>query len=119
MAGPLLLAALDVAVVVALFWPGTTAAALVLLVAAWALVTGVGEVAMAFSAGRTGGERALLGLTGLVFIGLGVVFVPHPGVGAATVAEVYGFFSIVSGIAALVTAAVLRQVRRPADRSLV
>jgi Short repeat of unknown function (DUF308) len=56
-------------------------------------------------------ERALFGLIGLVLIALGVVLVARPDVGAVTLAQVFGFFSIVSGIAALVLAA---QTRRAA-----
>jgi uncharacterized membrane protein HdeD (DUF308 family) len=105
-AGRLLLAAVDVAAgVVAIAWPGITALALVWLVAVWALVTGIAEVAMAFGAGRTAGDRALLGLGGLVSIALGVVFAIRPDLAAVTIAQVFGLFSIVAGISALVLAA--------------
>jgi uncharacterized membrane protein HdeD (DUF308 family) len=104
--GRLLLALLDVvAGVVALAWPGITALALVLWVAVWALATGGVEIALAFRAGRAAGQRALLGLSGLVSIALGVVLVIRPDVGAVSLAEVYGLFSLVSGISFLVTAA--------------
>ena len=76
-----------------------------LLVAFWALVTGIVELVMAFRSGETAGERALFGLTGLVSIALGVVLIVRPDVGAVTLAQVYGFFSIVYGIAALGTGA--------------
>jgi uncharacterized membrane protein HdeD (DUF308 family) len=108
--GRLLLALLDVAAgAAALYWPEITALALVVLVSAWAFVTGFWEVALAFRAGETAGERALLALTGLVSIALGVVFAIRPDVGAATIAEVFGLFSIVSGVAALVMAANLHR----------
>ncbi|HEV8569203.1 MAG TPA: DUF308 domain-containing protein [Actinoplanes sp.] len=110
--GRLLLALLDIAAgVIAIVWPDITAQALVWLVGFWALVTGVVEIFMAFRSGETAGERALFGLTGLVLIALGVVLVARPDVGAVTLAQVFGFFSIVSGIAALVLAA---QTRRAA-----
>jgi len=97
--------------VIAIVLPDITAQALVLLVGFWALVTGVVEIFMAFRSGETAGERALFGLTDLVLIALGVVLVARPDVGAVTLAQVFGFFSIVSGIAALVLAA---QTRRAA-----
>lgn len=105
-AGALLLAVIDVAAgVAALAWPGITALALVWIVAAWALIGGFAEIAMAFATGETAGQRALLGLGGLVSIALGVVFAIRPDVGAATIAQVYGLFSIVAGVSALVMAA--------------
>jgi hypothetical protein len=62
-AGGLVLALLDVAAgVIALAWPGITALALALLVAVWAFLTGINELFLAFGAGETAGERAMLGL---------------------------------------------------------
>ncbi len=104
--GRVLLAVLDIgAGIAAIAWPGITALALVILVAVWAFVTGVFEVVMAFSGGKTAGERAMFGLTGLVSIALGVVLAIRPDVGAVTLAQIYGLFSIISGISALVMAA--------------
>ena len=103
--GRILLALLDIAAgVIALVWPDITALALVLLVAFWALVIGIVEFGLAFSSGRTAGDRALFGLTGLVSIALGVALVFRPNAGAITLAEVYGLFSLFSGISALVLA---------------
>jgi len=108
--GRLLLALLDVAAgVVALAWPGITALALVLVVAAWAFVAGAVEVGLAFQGGRTAGQRALLGLTGLVSVVFGVVLVIQPDIGAITLAQVFGFFSIFSGVSSLVMAANTRE----------
>jgi len=110
-AGRLVLALLDVAAgVVALVWPDITALALTLLIAVWAFVIGFLEVFFAFSAGESAGERALLGLTGLISVALGVVFAIRPDVGAITIAEVFGLFSIVAGISTLVLSANLRSV---------
>lgn len=105
-AAGLILALLDTAAgVAALVWPGITALALVWLVAIWAFATGFLEVAMAFAAGVGAGQRALLALTGLISIALGVVFSVRPDIGAVTIAQVYGLFSIVAGVSALVMAA--------------
>ena len=108
-AGHLVLALLNAAAgVVALAWPGITALALAIVVAVWAFIMGFLELYLAFSAGETAGERALLGLTGLISVALGVVFAIRPDVAAVTIAEVYGLFSIVSGISSLVMGANLR-----------
>jgi uncharacterized membrane protein HdeD (DUF308 family) len=105
-AGGLLLAVVDAgAGIAALGWPGITALALVWVVAIWAFASGFAEMVMAFASGETAGHRALLGLTGLVSVALGVVFAFRPDVGAVTIAQVYGLFSIISGVSALVLAA--------------
>ena len=110
-AGHLILAVLDIgAGVIALAWPGITALALVWVIAAWAFVIGIMEFGLAFRAGQTAGERALLGLTGLVSIALGLAFAVRPDVGAITVAEVFGLFSVVSGISSIVVASNLRRI---------
>ena len=109
-AGHILLALLDVtAGVVALAWPGITALALVTVIAVWAFIIGIMEFSFAFRSGETAGERALLGLTGLLSIALGVVFASRPDIGAVTVAEGYGLFSLVSGISAIVLGTNLRR----------
>jgi len=104
--GRLLLAALDVAAgVAALVWPGITALALTLLVAAWAFVAGAAEFGLAFGSGRTAGHRAMWGLSGLVSVAFGVVLAIRPDIGALSLAQVYGLYSIVAGISGLVLAA--------------
>jgi uncharacterized membrane protein HdeD (DUF308 family) len=108
--GHIALAVLDVgAGIIALAWPGITALALVTLIAVWAFLIGITEFAFAFQSGETAGERALLGLTGLVSIALGVAFAVRPDVGAITIAQVYGLFSLVSGISVIVVATNLRR----------
>ena len=54
--------------VLALAWPGATALVLVLLVGAWAIVTGVIEFAAGFRSGETAGTRALVIAGGLVSV---------------------------------------------------
>jgi uncharacterized membrane protein HdeD (DUF308 family) len=101
--GYLLLAGLSVAAgVVALAWPGITALALTVWIAVWAAVTGVIEVTMAFRAGQAAGESAMWALGGLVSLALGVVLFIRPDIGAVSLATVFGLFSIVYGVTALV-----------------
>ena len=110
-AGWLLLALLSAAAgIIALVWPNITALVLVLWIAAWAVVTGVVEVALAFRQGETAGERAMWALTGLVSIALGVVLFIRPDIGAVSLATVFGLFSIVYGISALMLAFQARKV---------
>ena len=109
--GYLLLAVLSaVAGVVALVWPNITALVLVLWIAAWAAVTGVIEVALAFRQGETTGERALWAITGLVSVALGVVLFIRPDIGALSLATVFGLFSIFYGTSALILSFQARKV---------
>ena len=89
--GYLLLAILSVAAgIVALAWPNITALVLVIWVAAWAVVTGVIEVALAFRQVATAGDRAMWAITGLVSVALGIVLFIRPDIGALSLATVFG-----------------------------
>jgi uncharacterized membrane protein HdeD (DUF308 family) len=113
--GYLLLAVLSVAAgLVALLWPGITALALTIWVAAWAFVTGIVEGALAFRQGEGAGQRAMWALSGLVSIALGVVLFIRPDIGAISLATVFGLFSIVYGVSALVLSFQARDVDDPA-----
>jgi uncharacterized membrane protein HdeD (DUF308 family) len=104
--------------VAALAWPGITAVALAIWIGIWALVTGCGEVAMAFGTGETAGQRAMWSLSGLVSIALAFVLFLQPDIGASALAVVFGLFSIVHGTNALVLSARAHEVRT-AGRRLV
>jgi uncharacterized membrane protein HdeD (DUF308 family) len=96
--GHLLLALIDLAAgVVAVIWPGPTALVLVLVVAIWAFVTGFGEIFAAFGPGQTAGDRALFIVTGLISVAFGVVLSARPGIGAVTLALLFGLFAMVAG----------------------
>lgn len=98
-AGHLLLALLDIAAgVVALVWPEITAYALVIWVGAWAIATGVVEVAIAFLQGETAGERTAWAIAGGLSIVFGGVVFAHPRAGALALALVFGFFALSLGI---------------------
>jgi uncharacterized membrane protein HdeD (DUF308 family) len=118
-AGHLLLALLDIAAgVVAIAWPGITALALTIWIGAWAVVTGVGEFAMAFASYETAGERALYGFGGLLSVILGVALFARPDLGALSLAEVFGIFSLALGVWSLVLAASTRATGSRLDRML-
>ncbi|MDX6336253.1 MAG: hypothetical protein QOG05_3593 [Streptosporangiaceae bacterium] len=108
--GHLLLGLVDVAAgVVALTWPGPTALVLVLIVAIWAFTGGFFEIFAAFRGGETAGTRALFILGGLVSIAFGVVLFARPGVGAVTLALLFGLFSLIYGISQITLGIQLRQ----------
>jgi uncharacterized membrane protein HdeD (DUF308 family) len=110
--GRLLLGLIDLAAgVLALAWPGPTALVLVLIVASWALIAGVTEVAAAFRGRESAGTRALFTLGGLISVAFGAVLLAHPAVGAITLALLFGLFNLVYGARLLVQGVELRRMR--------
>jgi uncharacterized membrane protein HdeD (DUF308 family) len=117
--GHLLLAVVDVAAgVFALAWPAPTVVVLVYVVGFWAIFGGVAEFFTAFAAGETAGTRALFLLGGLVSIVFGVVLLARPGVGALTLALLYGLFALTYGITQIAAGSHLRGVGRDVDNVL-
>ena len=103
--GHLLLGLVDLAAgVIALAWPGPTALVLVLIVGVWAIMAGLVEIAAAFGHGEAAGTRALFILGGLITAAFGVVLCARPGIGAVTLALLFGLFSLIAGIWMLVQA---------------
>jgi len=94
--------------VVAISWPGATALVLVLVVRVWAVAGGIAEFAFAFAAGETAGTRTLFLLGGLVSVAFGVVLFARPGVGAVTLALLYGLFALCYGISQIAAGVQLR-----------
>jgi len=108
--GHLLVGLVDIAAgVIALAWPGPTALVLVLVVASWAIVSGAVEVAAAFRSSQEAGTRAAFILGGLASVAFGVVLFARPGVGAITLALLFGLFNLLSGSWMLVRGVELRR----------
>jgi uncharacterized membrane protein HdeD (DUF308 family) len=79
------------------------------------LVTGGIEVTLTFRRGTASGERAFWIRGGLIPMAFGVVLAIRPDAGAVSLATVFGLFSIISGIQALVLS--MRCARRTRPRS--
>ena len=108
--GHLLLGLLDLgAGVIALAWPGPTVLVLVLIVGSWAVAAGLFEIFAAFRAGEAAGTRALFILGGLVSVAFGVVLFARPGMGAITLALLFGLFNLIYGAWTFVQGIELRQ----------
>jgi uncharacterized membrane protein HdeD (DUF308 family) len=113
--GHLLLAVIDIAAgVFALAWPAPTVLVLVYVVGFWAIFGGITEFFTAFAAGETAGTRTLFLLGGLVSVAFGVVLEARPGVGALTLALLYGFFAVTYGVTQIAAGTQLRSAGRGA-----
>ena len=107
--GHLLLGLVDLAAgIIALAWPGPTALVLVLIVGVWAVIAGLVEFSAAFTSGEPAGTRALFILGGLASAAFGVVLCARPGIGAVTLALLFGLFNLIFGIWMLVQGIELR-----------
>jgi uncharacterized membrane protein HdeD (DUF308 family) len=93
--------------VVLMLWPGLTVLAFVVVVAAWAIVSGALMVAAAFQLDN-GHGRWWLALGGAVSVALGVLMILAPLVGAVVLAWWIGAYALVFGAALLVLAFKLR-----------
>ena len=94
---------------VALARPGPTALVLVLIVGVWAVIAGLVEFLAAFASGEPAGTRAMLILGGLATIAFGVVLCARPGLGAVTLALLFGLFNLIAGTWMLVQGIELRR----------
>ena len=82
---------------------------LVLIVGIWVFIGGCAEFFAGFGSGEAAGTRAMFILAGLVSVAFGVVLFARPGVGAVTLALLFGLFSLIYGVSQIVTGAQLRR----------
>ena len=83
--------------VVTLSWPGITAIALLYLIAAWSLFTGIMEVIAAVRLRKVITGEWMLGLSGVLSLGFGILLMLFPGVGALAVVLWIGAYAIMFG----------------------
>ena len=99
----------NIALGIAVFlWPGLTVIVFVLLVAAWAIVTGILMIAAAFRLDGAHGRWWLL-LSGVVSAIFGVLLVLGPVIGAVVLTWWFGAYALIFGATLLVLAFRLRQ----------
>jgi uncharacterized membrane protein HdeD (DUF308 family) len=111
--GHLLLGLIDLAAgVIAVVWPAPTAFVLVIVVAAWALAGGFAEIFAGFGSGEPAGTRAMFIVAGLVSVAFGVVLFARPGVGALTLALLFGLYSMIYGFSQITAGIQVRQAGR-------
>jgi uncharacterized membrane protein HdeD (DUF308 family) len=97
--------------IVTLLWPGITALVLLYVIAAWALVTGVLEIAAAIRLRKAIKGEWLLILSGILSVALGVLLVLFPGPGALALVIWIGAYAFVFGALLLALGLRLRSLR--------
>jgi uncharacterized membrane protein HdeD (DUF308 family) len=93
----------------ALFWPGLILAVLIVLFGAYALLDGVLSVIAAFRSSRQGMRRPLLLIEGVIGILFGIFALFWPGLTALALLYIIAFWAILSGIARIIMAIMLRR----------
>ena len=98
--------------IVTFAWPAITTVALVYVVAAWAIVTGVLEIAAAIRLRRHVFGEWLLALAGIASTAFGILLVVAPLVGALVLAIWLGSYALIFGLLLIALSLRLRSWRR-------
>ena len=88
--------------------PAAMALALVYVIGAWAIVTGVLEIAAAIRLRDVISNEWLMGLSGALSIVFGAIVLAQPNAGALTLVFLFGFYAILAGISQISLAFRLR-----------
>jgi uncharacterized membrane protein HdeD (DUF308 family) len=84
--------------IVVFAWPAATSLAILYVFAAWAIISGIADIAGAFIGGISGGQRAWLVIIGLLGIAVGIIFFVHPVSGIVALLWLAGIYLIVLGV---------------------
>jgi uncharacterized membrane protein HdeD (DUF308 family) len=102
---------------VAFFWTGLTALALVMLIGAWSIIIGAAEIAAAVRLRRQIEGEWLLGLSGVLSVLFGILLLIAPGAGMVALAIWIGAYAIALGVLLVALALRLRSWARGSEQS--
>jgi len=102
--------------VIAFVIPGITALVLLIVIAAWAMVTGVFEIAAAIQLRKFIKGEWLLALAGVASVLFGFALLLNPGAGAIALVWLIGAYSIVFGVLLIGLGLRLHSLVRSVDR---
>ena len=97
--------------ILALFWPGLTALALLYIIAFWAILSGIARIAMAFMLRREIENEWSIALSGVLSVILGIVLLLLPGAGLLAYTWLIGLLALAVGIALVYYAFRVRRQR--------
>lgn len=94
--------------ILTVIWPSITGLILLYVIAAWALLTGILEIAAAVALRREMRGEWVLILTGIASMAFGVLLIVQPGAGIVTLAWLIGGYAMLFGILLVLLAFRLR-----------
>jgi uncharacterized membrane protein HdeD (DUF308 family) len=93
-----------IAGVLTFVWPAITALVLLYLIAAWAIVTGILEIAAAFSGLLPIAHEWTLVLAGILSVLFGLLLAILPGVGLLSLVWLIGIYALAYGVVLIIRA---------------
>ena len=102
--------------VIAILLPADAAQVLVLIIAAWAILTGVLEIVMAVRLRRVIDNEVWMALAGVASVLFGIILLLFPSVGALSLVWLIGSFAIAFGVFLIILGWRLRGIHELATR---
>jgi uncharacterized membrane protein HdeD (DUF308 family) len=100
--------------ITAFLWPGLTAYVLLMVIASWAIITGILEIAAAVRLRREITNEWALALGGLLSVGLGVLLFMRPVLGGLALVWTIGAYALLFGVLLIALGFRLRSANVPA-----
>ena len=102
--------------IAALLWPAVTSLVLIYMIASWAVITGILEIAAAVRLRNEISNEWMLGLGGLISIGLGVLLFFQPAAGGLAIIWTIAGYALIFGVLLVILGFRLRNWKSPDTR---